>query len=287
MSKQKKEEVLENNRCFIISPLGTENSETRRKADGLINSVLKPVLKKQGYQVIAPHEIDTPGSITRQVIQHLLEDKLVIANLTELNPNVMYELAVRHSKRLPVICLAEQGTRLPFDIAAERTIFYDNDMAGVEALKPKLEKAILETTEEKEADNPIYRVASASIMQELTKEDSKSYMLKRIEDLSDQMSRLTVSLNKGNTSSFYDSSRKTILYITISKHEEGIDEVEITDKILSKFRENVTRISFTHNQSPNKKKFEIDLKGRQEVEYIVEYIKGLGYKVDINAIIDR
>ena len=177
--------------CFIISPLGSDDSETRRKADGLINAVLKPVLKASGFVVIAPHEIDTPGSITRQVIQHLLEDELVIANLTELNPNVMYELAVRHSKRLPVVCLVEKGTKLPFDIATERTIFYENDMAGVEILKPKLENAIKEAIEEEEPDNPIYRVVSDSIMRKVAeKDDAQSYILTGLDEITSKISRL-------------------------------------------------------------------------------------------------
>lgn len=177
--------------CFIISPLGSDDSETRRKADGLINAVLRPILTELDFDTVAPHEIDTPGSITRQVIQHLLEDDLVIANLTELNPNVMYELAVRHSKRLPVVCVVEKGTKLPFDIATERTLFYDNDMAGVEALKPKLVKAIKEAMLEKEPDNPIYRVVKDSIMREVVaSDDSQSYILKRLDEITFQINRL-------------------------------------------------------------------------------------------------
>lgn len=47
--------------CFIISPLGADDSETRRKADGLISAVIKPVLKELDFETVAPHEIDTPG----------------------------------------------------------------------------------------------------------------------------------------------------------------------------------------------------------------------------------
>jgi len=177
--------------CFIISPLGNDNSDTRRKADGLISAVIKPVLEKLDYESIAPHEIDTPGSITRQVIERLLESELVIANLTELNPNVMYELAVRHSARLPVVVIAERETRLPFDIAAERTIFYDNDMAGVEELKSKLEKAIKEAINESEPDNPIYRFKQSKIIKEVSAPgDIQAYLLNRLEGISSQINQL-------------------------------------------------------------------------------------------------
>jgi len=132
MAKKKK--------CFVISPIGKENSDIRRKAEGLIDSVIKSTLKEMDFEVIVPHEITTPGSITNQVIKHILEDDMVISNLTGLNPNVMYELAIRHATRLPIVYMAEHGTKLPFDIASERTIFFTDDMFEVEKIKPKLKK---------------------------------------------------------------------------------------------------------------------------------------------------
>ncbi|WP_052671117.1 hypothetical protein [Draconibacterium sediminis] len=211
-------------KCFIISPLGEDNSETRRKADGLINAVLRPVLEKLDFCAIAPHDIDTPGSITKQVIKHLLEDDLVIANLTDLNPNVMYELAVRHAKRLPVVTVIEKGTKLPFDIAAERTIFYDDDMAGVEKLKPLLEAAITEALKEKSPDNPIYSTIQDNIIREVASTDStQTYILNRLDALTSQISRF----NNQNLNPFVKTTSSTDLEITISGFDKGVRQTEV------------------------------------------------------------
>lgn len=145
--------------CFIITPIGQTNSDVRRMADGVIQAAIIPVLTEMGFAPIVPHEMSAPGSIEKFIIQKILSCDLVIANLTYLNPNVMYELAVRHASGKPVVCIAESSTTLPFDVHSQRTLPYTDDMFGVNELKAKLPGYINDAMT-KQPSNPITNAQS-------------------------------------------------------------------------------------------------------------------------------
>lgn len=80
----------EGKKCFIITPIGDEESSTFRKARGVIESVIKPLLNEYGFDDVRPaYEINMSGTINTQIINGIIESDLVIANLTGNNPNVM------------------------------------------------------------------------------------------------------------------------------------------------------------------------------------------------------
>jgi len=113
--------------CFVISPIGDEGSEVRKSSDHVFEEVIKRAIQPLGYQPLRSDHIAKPGRITDQVIKHLVADELVVADLSGHNPNVFYELAIRHAVNKPVIQISRKGESLPFDISQERTVFYDPD----------------------------------------------------------------------------------------------------------------------------------------------------------------
>jgi hypothetical protein len=182
--------------CFVITEIGEPGSEIRRRTDGLIDSALRPVLEGLEFDVVAPHQMADPGSITRQVVQHLLEADLVVANLTSLNPNVMYELAVRHCARLPIVIVADSRTKLPFDISDQRAVFFTNDMAGVKDVKQELPAKIEAALKDKEPDNPVYQYAMQKVMKDVVaKGDVEKYLLEEVGSLKSAVSAIASSMH--------------------------------------------------------------------------------------------
>ncbi|KAB7728117.1 hypothetical protein F5984_20440 [Rudanella paleaurantiibacter] len=225
------EKTVQKRKAFFITPLGDDRSEIRRVTDGLIRAVIEPVLRKHNIDLVPPHKIYEPGTITRQIIRHILESELVIANLTGLNPNVMYELAVRHAKRLPVIIIAQTGTKLPFDLAAERTIFFDNDLEGGVQLFDALDETIPKALNDISPENPIYNGLESLIIRKEVESENNSfdtYVLDRLEQITSSIARIenttrakTLGLKAIPIDSDQNKDRRTIMQFKI---KNGIDE---------------------------------------------------------------
>jgi hypothetical protein len=112
-----------NGTCFVISPLGQPGSEIRDRSDQILEYIIAPACAQAGYKApVRADQIEESGYITSHVIDHLIKDEVVIADLSGPNANVFYELAIRHVVRKPFVQLMESGQKVPFDVAGLRTV---------------------------------------------------------------------------------------------------------------------------------------------------------------------
>lgn len=110
---------------FVISPIGSPGSVEHRRYWLTLEYIVKKAFAGNEWEVVRADEETSPDSITTQVIGRIVEADIVVADLTDHNPNVFYELAVAHGYQKPVVHLMQDGQKVPFDVVDQRVIFYD------------------------------------------------------------------------------------------------------------------------------------------------------------------
>lgn len=134
--------------CFFITPIGAPDTVERRRADWIFHHVIEPVAEKLELDAERADLMSGSAMISTNIFKAISEAPVCVADLTGLNPNVFYEIGVRHSLKLPIIHLAQAGTTLPFDTAPHLTHFYDlADFNSMAALKVFLSREMKLVTE--------------------------------------------------------------------------------------------------------------------------------------------
>jgi len=110
---------LEKKNAFVIMPFN----------DAALNSFyedyVKSVLIENGYDAKRSDEMTMKDQIIERIVHSIEDSDLIVCDLTNLNPNVMYELGIAHSLTRKVIMIARQNQNLPFDLSVYEVLFYD------------------------------------------------------------------------------------------------------------------------------------------------------------------
>ena len=112
---------------FVITPIGKPGTPLYNKYDAIFKTMIKPAVHKvmPGFKIIRADQIAKSGSFVEDIIECLENADIVIANLTDLNPNVCYELGIRHAfTKRTTIMITEDIKSLPSDLRGYRTIEY-------------------------------------------------------------------------------------------------------------------------------------------------------------------
>jgi hypothetical protein len=156
--------------CFVVSPIGAPGGPERVHADWLLKGIIEPVFDEhfKEYNVERADKINVPRMIDSQVINRLLDARLVIADMSLLNANAFYEMGIRHMRQLPIIHMYREGDRIPFDVAPYRAIPFsyshpDELIAAREALKKSVDEIHRDGYQ---VENPVTRARGLIQLQE-------------------------------------------------------------------------------------------------------------------------
>lgn len=135
-------------KVFVIGPIGDKSAvdgspERLAFEEGIqvFEEVISPACTAFGLEPVRADMIARSGEIPEQIFRQLRDCAVVIADLTGANPNVMYELGLRHTTGRVTIQIGEKG-RLPFDVAAIRTIMFRRTEAGLVQARKDLSKSL-------------------------------------------------------------------------------------------------------------------------------------------------
>lgn len=173
--------------CFVVCPIGPNDSASKRAADRLMDEILVPVLGRHGFSKDDIHRADLTHDNPN--IQKLIADKvaradLVVADLTGRNPNVFYELGLRHAIGGRLIQFTRNNLKnLPFDVSHIRTIKYNLDSdENIVAAQREFEQELLgqETLPPRALELPLDLICErfpATVLSDLLTKERRHYRL--------------------------------------------------------------------------------------------------------------
>jgi len=206
-------------KCFVVSPIGGEGTDIRKRADQVYKYIIAPVCEKCDFEAVRVDQINQADSITQTIIDMLLQAELVIADMTGHNPNAFYEMGYRACTKKPMIHIKEKGEKIPFDIAGIRAFDYDlTDLDSVAEVKERLEQTIKAfNIAERDGTDPF--VVEEQSVEELS---SNSQILPILYEIQDQISQLKEEIHNKDTETIQTIVRASIPAAPVESTETAL-----------------------------------------------------------------
>lgn len=151
--------------CFVLMPFGRKMDGAGRVTDfdAVYQQIIAPAAQQAGLEPVRADEEKIGGTIHKPMFERLMLCHYAVADITGANPNVFYELGIRHALRpRSTVILFREGTVIPFDIALVRGMSYNADGAGqpldAAASVAAIARQLLEARENPHPDSPIFQL---------------------------------------------------------------------------------------------------------------------------------
>jgi hypothetical protein len=119
--------------CFVSMPFGRRQDDHGGMIDFdlIYQQLIRPAIEGASMAAIRADEALTPGILQKGQFERAIASPFAVFDLTTRNPNVLYELGMRHAFRpRGTFLIALNTTTLPFDLQMSRVLHYQLNAAG-------------------------------------------------------------------------------------------------------------------------------------------------------------
>ncbi|MCW3106493.1 MAG: hypothetical protein JWQ09_999 [Segetibacter sp.] len=177
---------------FVIMPFSATNSCTEERWTEIFFNVFKPAIEALGYT--CERAMPETGSLTKSIVEKLRHSRIVLADVTDRNANVFYELGVRHSLSKRTIIITQDSSHVPSDLKGYWFIQYGILPGQVSRFKEDIRTVIIKIEGNPEkSDNPISDYLEKEYANVSTYIDNQN--LKKLSALYTEFSGNIISLN--------------------------------------------------------------------------------------------
>lgn len=164
---------LENKKCFVIMPFGEKVDPEGKPIDFdmIYKDFIKDAVEDLGIECVRCDEIAEAGWIHSKMFRHIFDADVAVVDITLLNPNVFYELGIRHSlKKYVTVLIRRAGTPSPFNIQGFQMLEYKlEDPENIKNGKKKIGEFIKNGLKSQGVDSPVYEVLDNLKVEEKSK----------------------------------------------------------------------------------------------------------------------
>lgn len=124
----------EKEKCFVIMPISNQGDYPKGHFQKVYEQIFVPAIEAAGYEAFRVDEDNMCTQIVEKIFKAIQECPMALCDLSNRNPNVLYELGIRQAYDKPVVLVQDDKTERIFDISGINTISYNSSRLYEEVL---------------------------------------------------------------------------------------------------------------------------------------------------------
>ena len=249
--KNTTEEVQQQKRCFVMMPFSDPEGYAPGHFRKIYEQIIEPAITEAGFKPERVDENSISDSIINKILDGITKYDMAICDLSSRNPNVLYELGLRHAFDMPVVLICDEITKPIFDVSGITIIKYRSSRLYDEVIEDQ--NKIKQAIKENELSNSGYSLIKLFNMnkaiiesEEKTNSETTTFMLNKIINKIDNISTSNKPNNGDSLFNLISKLNRDILKYSTS-YIDG--SVCIPENLLIQYSNRLSELFLIHRKN--------------------------------------